>query len=193
MVGFLVFLFLSTSVHPSSAVGFELSPDGSEVCVGFVWGGVVRLAESFLLFSFSLILSLRLDISASNCCSLVFWVDRFFLLLLRFFDSPRFLPIFLLHPLSPVGGSPEFPPICKSRPLSGAPIPALFGACWLSSNPPLDINPSDFRASILLIIVFSKSFYLSASRCLRSSSNFCFSARFVTVSLSSRASETILQ
>jgi hypothetical protein len=90
-VGFLVFLLLSTSVHPSSAVDFELFPDGSEVCVGFVWDGVVRLAESFLLFSFSLILSLRLDISASNCCSLVFWVDRFFLLLLRFFDSPRFI------------------------------------------------------------------------------------------------------
>jgi hypothetical protein len=135
-VGFLVFLLQSTSVHPSSAVDFELFPDGSEVCVGFVWDGVVRFAESFLLFSFSLILSLRLDISASSCCSLVFWVGQFFLLLLRFFDSPRLLPIFSLHLLGPGGGSPEFPPICKSRPLSGAPIPALFGACRLSIQSP---------------------------------------------------------
>jgi hypothetical protein len=132
MVGSLGFLLLSTSVHPSSTVGFELFPDGSEVCMGFAWDGVVRLAESFLHFSFSLILLLRLDISASNCCSLVFWVDRFFLLLLRFFDSPRFLPIYSLYPLGPVGGSPEFPAVCKSRPLSGAfsgvelPIPVLF-------------------------------------------------------------------
>jgi uncharacterized integral membrane protein len=52
---------------------------------------------------------------------------------------------------------------------------------------------SDSRASILVLIVFSQSFHLFASGRLRSSSNLCFLARFLTISLSSRASATRLQ